>query len=487
MIGEKWRLIVIVAALVSAATVAVAAAPISGSFTMEFVFQPACSDEIPGNDNVSPFPNCDKIDDLLVKVEADLLLTLAISGLDIASTTVFTFKGLESQTLLVGGTIGALIFRDTFIFAPSLVEVELVRSALSLSPRYCINMSTPGDLTPPFLDCPSPDATLYYLLENVGLIHPAVANLTLANIFDSADMLNAPLELAKKIVEININIAGLSVFFRGLFANFSTGQPASQTRSWQTGIVIGLEGQTVSGMVLRTETWFGARQGLECWGECKPLERNYGGKVVSTFSAQEEKIFIRNLNIAGIIHSFRIEFKFGQANPADNGLSFFEWNMRFRLTPFGAGLSMSNTLRIDGSLMPKFDIIAIDVNYGNTILNVIWYIYPDAMGDWQSQIAEIITTIDPPGATITSDLTFCTETLFVISCTAGVVQHDIIVSAAVNNLTVNLTLKMLGMLSGFAELWIDGTWQVGIVSFKASLAIAADYVEAIGFAMNVRF
>jgi hypothetical protein len=454
---------------------------------MEFVFQPACSDEIPGNDNVSPFPDCDKIDDIRVKVEADLILTLSISGLDIGSTTVFTFKGLESQTFIVGGTIGALVFRDIFIFAPSLVEIELVRSALSLSTRYCINMSTPGDITPPFSDCPSPDTNLYYLLENVGIIHPIVANLTLASIFDTADMLNAPLELAKKIVEININIAGLSVFFRGLFANFSTGQPANQTRSWQTGLLLGLEGQTVSGMVLRAETWFGARQGLECWGECKPLERHYGGKVISNFSPQEEKIFIRNLNIAGIVQNFRIEFKFGQANPADNGLSFFEWNMRLKLTPFGAGLSLSNTLRIDGSLTPKFDFIVIDLRYGDMFLNVIWYIYPDAMGDWQSQIAEIITTIDPPGATITSDLVFCTESLFAISCTAGVVQHHFLVSATVGNLLVNLTVKLLGMLSGFAELWIDGTWQVGIVSFKASLAIAADYVEAIGFAMNVRF
>ncbi len=300
-------------------------------------------------------------------------------------------------------------------------------------------------------------------------------------------MQSAPLELAKKIVDININIAGLSVIVRGLFANFNTGQDSSQTRSWRTGIVLGLEGQTVSGVILRSETWFGARQGLECWGECKPNERNYGGKVLSSFTAQEEKIFIRNLNVAGIINNFRIEFRFGQADPADNGLGYFEWNQRFRMTPLGAGLSVSNTLRVDGNLNPRFDFISIDVKYGDMLTNITWYIYPDGTETWESQLAELITTFDPPGATFTSDLTFCTESFFSLSCTAGVLQHKLTISATLGTVIMDLTLKMLGMLSGFSELWVDTIWKAGIIDFKASLIVAPDFVEAIGFSIGIRF
>lgn len=71
-----------------------------------------------------------------------------------------------------------------------------------------------------------------------------------------------------------------------------------------------IEGQTVSGLLVRSETWLGARQGLECFGECKPLERLYGGIVVEDFQFQEEKLFIKNLTVAGVIFNLRAEMRF---------------------------------------------------------------------------------------------------------------------------------------------------------------------------------
>lgn len=469
---------VLVAAIASIFSTVSVAAPIAGSFAIDIVIAPSCANLIASNQSI-----CDKLDDTLMKVEADLLLTLSFSGLDLTSATVFTFKGVESQSFTVSGTIGAMTFKDIFVFASDLVEIEFVRSISTLSTRYCINLATPGDLTPPFLDCPAADALLFFLLEDVGIFHPAVANLILGSAFDALGMLDAPLELAKKIVDVSINIVGLTVTMRTLFANFTTGQALSQTRSWQTGVVLALEGQTVSGITMRSETWLGARQGLECWGECKPIERNYGGKVVSSFTAQEEKIFIRNLVFAGIANNFRVEFKFGQPNPTDNGLSYMEWNQVYRFI----GLSISNTLRIDKSLDPHFDFVIASFKYGEMSVAAIFYIYPDITNTWQTQLAELITTFDPAGAIVTSDLTLCTESLFSISCTAGVLQHDISVSATVGDLTFDVTLKLLGMLTGFSELWADVTWKVGNVSFKTSLVIATNSVEALAFGVNVRF
>jgi hypothetical protein len=322
------------------------------------------------------------------------------------------------------------------------------------------------------------------LIEDIGVYHPAVANITLGSIFDAANMLDAPLELAKKIVDLSINIAGLTVSLRALFANFSTG---TQTTNdiWNTGLVLGFEGQTVSGITVRSETWFGARQGLECWGECKPLERNYGGKVVTAFGAQEEKLFIRNLVFAGITNNFRVEFKFGQASPTNNGLTYVEWNMRYLLAPLN--LRINNTLRLNGNLDPRFDFTIFSYKYGDMSVTAVWYYYLSSTGDWSLTLAEFVTTFDPPGATVTSDLILCTETLFAGSCVAGVLEHDIYISAAVGSLTFDMYMVLFGLFSGFAELWVDVGWKVGNVNLKTSLVFSTDYVQAIAFQINVRF
>jgi len=472
----------LVAVLAGAFSTVANAAPVAGSFTVDIVITPQCADLIPGNNTA-----CDKVDDLLVKFEADLILTLSVSGLDISSTTVFTFKGVESQAFTIAGTVGALTFKDTFVFAPDLVEIEFVRTTGTLSTRYCVNFSTPGDLTLPFLDCPTPDAFLFFLLEDVGVYHPAVANLKLGFIFDFVGMLDSPLTLCKKIVDLSINIAGLTIGTRALFAQMTCGQDSTVPADWETGVVLALEGQTVSGITLRSETWIGARQGLECWGECKPAERNYGGKVVPGFASQEEKLFIRNLVFAGITTNIRVEWKFGQAVAAANGLTYVEINTRYKLQPFG--LSISNTLRMNGNLDPRFDFLITSYKYGDMSVTAIFLYYLASTNTWEAQLGEFITEFDPPGATITSDLTLCTERLFISFgfCTAGVLEHDIYVSAAVGSLTFDLRMILFGLFSGFSELWVDLGWKVGSVNFKTSLVVATDFVEALAFQISVRF
>jgi hypothetical protein len=467
-----------IAGIFSAVTLA---APISGNFTLDLVIAPQCDDLIPDNTSI-----CDKIDDTIVKVEADLILTLSVSGLDITSTTVFTFKGLESQAFVVAGTVGAMTFRDTFVFSSDLVEIEFVRTSSTLSVRYCINYSTPGTagIGGVFFTCPTPDSLLYFYLEDVGVFHPAVANLALAQIFDADGMLDAPLELCKKIVDLSLNIAGLTLATRGLFANFNCGQDLETARTWETGIVLVLEGCAcnISGVTWRSETWIGARQGLECWGECKPLERNYGGKVVPDFTFQEEKIFIRNLVFSGITNNFRLEFKFG---PGDFGLTYVEWNSRYELQPFG--LSINNTLRMDGLLNALFNILITSYRFGGMSVTAIFYCYLSIVNTWEAQLAEFVTTFDPPGVTVTSDLVLCTERLFIGLCQSGVLQHNIYVSATVGSLTVDLRVILFALISDFQELWAAVGWKVGSVSFKTSLIVAQDSVLALAFGIGFKF
>jgi len=475
-----------VAALMVAAFSAVPnanAAPVSGSLQLDIVITPDCGDVFSPLFGFTQFLPCPKVTGTFVKVEADLALTLSISGLDITSTSVFTFKGIEFEALRIVATVGALTVRTNLIFAPSVWEIEQERSTSTLtSARYCINFQNPGDVTPPFLNCPAADGTLFFLLEDVGVYHPIIQNLILAVIADGSNMLDGPLYFIKKVVDLNLNIAGLVLSIRGLFANLGT----ATTPSFNTGLVLALEGQTVSGITVRAETYFGARQGLECFAECKPVERTRGGKVVKSFTVQEEKLFIRNLTVAGITNNIRAEFQFFNGDLFPAGLTYFEWNQRFRVAPWN--LSVSNTIRFDGTLVPRFDFLQTSVKVGDLTVTAFFLYYLRSTGTFEAQLAEFVTSFDPPGVTVTSDLTLCTETLFVPFCSGGVDEHDIYLSAAVGNFTFDARFIFFGLFNNFSEVWFDLTYKLAPgVDLANSYVIDADSLEAFSFRLTWKF
>lgn len=456
------------------------AAPVSGSLQLDLVITPDC------NTLTSFGPSgtsCAKVSGTIVKVEVDLDLTLSVSGLDFTTSTVLTFKGLESEILHAVVTIGALTARMTLAFAASVTEIEIVRSATTLSTRYCIAYQNPGDVTPPFLDCPTADAALFFLIEDAGVFHPIIQNLGLAFTFDSAGALDGPLYFVKKIVELNVNVAGLVIGIRSLFGNLGT----AQSPNFATGLVLSFEGQTVSGIAVRAETYFGARQGLECLAECKPSQRLYGGHVVSDFSVQEEKLFIRNLTLAGVTHNVRVEFQFfTQPGDAGPGLTYLEWNQRFRVQPIN--LIISNTIRLDSALFPRFDLLQINYRAGDVSVTALFYIYTSLTNTWEAQLAEFISSFDPPGVTVTSDLTLCVETLFIAFCQSGVIEHDLYVSAAVGNFTFDAKLIFFSLFSDFQEAWFDVTYRLApSVELATSYVIGVDVLKALGFSFRWKF
>jgi hypothetical protein len=447
------RLMILMAALAVAAagwSLPAQAAPVSGSATLEIVFTPANFYEC------GPEEAC-KIDKILVKLEADLVLTLSVSGVDITSTSVFTFKGLEFQSFTFTGTVGALAFRSVLIFAPNIVEVQLVRDAFG-RPRYCINASDPGGL--PFLPCPDPDDDLWFLLEDI--IHPVVGNLILADIFDTAGHLDPALTFRKKIAELSLSLAGLTIGLRGLFAN--TG--SVQTPDWNFGVVASVEGQTVSGITIRGETWIGARQGLECFGECKPLERIRGGKVETDFIIYEEKIFIRNLKIAGVTFGARLEFTF--VGPSA-GLSFLQLTQDFALAPFG--LTVNNVINVMGpTLTIVQDVITTSVKVGDVSVLAQFVIRPAVTGAFNIFFAQLISTFDAPGVKVTDILVPCIDEN---SCAGpdGMLDHNLILSTSVGDVTLDIELDFSGLFTGFYQAIIEVGWQLGNVTIRSSSVI----------------
>ena len=484
------RLMTILAALAVAAagwSLPTQAAPVSGSATLDIVFRPA----------LAYSQNGTKIDKILVKLELDLLLTLSVSGVDITSQSVFTFRGLEYQSFVFTGTVGALVAKSQFIFAPNIIEVRAVRDALGL-PAYCVNTADPvivDDQTVP-LDtglpaCPydpnvDPQALaehyLYLLLEGVdfvyGYLHPALRNLTLAGIMEAqdSDPLGQALTFRKKIAELSLNLAGLTIGLRGMFANIGS----ATTPAWRMGIVASVEGQTVSGITIRGESWLGARQGLECFAECKPLEIIHGGKVESQFAFYEEKLFIRNLKLAGITFGARLEFEFFEG-PA--GLRFVELTQNFKLAPFN--LEINNILNIVGpDLTLVSDVFTTQLKVGDVTVTAVGYIWPTYTGAFNLYWSRLISVFDPPGMKVVSDIGFCNEELV---CTAALLYHNILLSATVGDMAINITLSLGNLFSGFQQAIVDLSWKVGNVTLNSGTIIGVNRLQAQVFSLNFKF
>jgi hypothetical protein len=463
------------------------AAPVSGSATLDIVFTP---------DPNTYAPTGTKIDKILVKLEMDLILTLSVSGVDITSQSVFTFRGLEYQSFVFSGTIGALVVRSQFIFAPNIIEIRAVRDTLGL-PAYCVNFADPAivdddgaPLTTGLPDCNiganyAAEHYLYLLIEgadlyitNVQYLHPALRNLILASIMEAqtSDPLGQPLSFRKKTVDLALSLAGLTIGLRGMFANIGS----TTTPAWRMGIVASVEGQTVSGITVRGESWLGARQGLECFAECKPLQIVRGGMVENVFTFYEEKLFIRNLKLAGVTFGARLEFEFADA-PA--GLRFVELTQNFRLDPFR--LEINNTLSIVGpDLTLASDTFVTQLKVGDIAMTVVGYIWPDFTGAWNLYWSRLISVFDPPGMKVVSDIQFCNEEL---SCTSYLFFHDLVLSATVGDMSINVGIRLSGIFTGFVGSTIEMSWKMGNVTLKSATLLTTNALAAQLFSINFAF
>jgi len=474
------RLMVILAALaVAAAGWSAQAAPVSGSATLDIVFRP---------DPVAYGPNNTKIDKIQVKLELDLLLTLSISGVDITSQSVFTFRGLEYQSFVFSGTIGALVVRSQFIFAPNIIEIRAVRDSLGL-PAYCLNTADPTLTDTYGWNCETAvdygEHLLYLLIEgtdlyltNVQYMHPALRNLFLAAYMEAqaTDPLGQPLAFRKKTADLALSLAGLTINLRGLFANIGS----VQTPAWRVGMIAGVEGQTVSGITIRGESWIGARQGVECFAECKPLEIVRGGKLEDEFTFYEEKLFIRNLKLAGITWGARLEFEFFDA-PA--GLRFVELTQSFRLDPLK--LEINNTLNIIGpDLTMVSDVFVTQLKVGDISMTVVGYIWPTFIGAFNLYWSRLISVFDPPGMKVISDIQFCNEEL---TCTGALFYHDLVLSGTVGDMTINIGMRLTNLFSGFYGATIELAWKVGNVTLKSATLLNVDYLAAQLFSITFTF
>jgi hypothetical protein len=176
--------------------------------------------------------------------------------------------------------------------------------------------------------------------------------------------------------------------------------------------VLILQGKTVSGIDVRSETWVGARQGFECFGECKPNQRlgtqnaflfvpypSTGGIVVPGFQPEEEKLYITGLRLAGLTNTIVIEMQLAGAGADARQPTFVAIQTSTpRITPLG--ISVSNIARFDRGF-ERFlrDQLQINVSFGEASGFIRWDFRPNAIGAWESLLTVIYAEFDAPGAT----------------------------------------------------------------------------------------
>jgi hypothetical protein len=456
------------------------AAPVSGSAIVDIVFFPAEQCKLSSNGRSWVCTPGTKIDKIAMKLETNLILTLSVSGVDITSNSVFTFKGLEFQSFVATGTVGALAFRTQLIFAPNIVEVQSGRDAFG-GTIYCISVSDPSSIAGGAFNCPYAGSTWYSLVEG-SYIHPVVANLFLAALFDAAGHLDPALTFRKKIVDLSLSLAGVTIGLRGMFANLGS----AQTPAWRMGIVASVEGRTVSGIAVRAETWIGARQGLECFGECKPLERIRGGMIEDQFVVYEEKIFIRNLKIAGVTLGAWFELVFFDPGPGQTmGLSFIQLAQAFTLAPFN--LTINNAIYVQGpALSIVQDVITTQLKVSDISVTTSFYARPAVTGALDIYFAQLTLTFDPPGVKITDVLTPCLDEN-VCTKPEGLLDHKLALSTAIGDVSLDIGLYLTGLVTGFYQAIVDVGWRVGNVAIKSSSVIGVNVLLGQKIGLEISF
>lgn len=521
------RLLVLACALavVGALSWGATAAPISGSFAIDIVFYPQG-------------PDIQKVDLIDMKFEADLILTLSISGLDITSTTVFTFLGVEFQSFVISATVGALTIKDTIIFSPTFFEFEETRDQYGRL-RWCIaeeiNPATGlptgnSDSLPQFPNTnnavctihASPSAprlsgyitdgtfgNVYFYEMFLGYWHPLVQNLVFARWLDPTNALENTIRFRKKIADLSLNIAGLVLNVKALFANVAKTATGYDLRS---GLVMAMEGKTVSGVGVRGELWLGAKQGAECFGECKPLERFFNQMVTGggIENLEEEKVFLNNVVIAGVRNDFRAEFHFqfeqctidqvdddadgwfwpydaGDLKQVTNPLCFMQLKQTFVFTPWR--INVQTTWNWNGALDLISNITTAQLKAGDMSVLGIFVWRNNGQTSFTPGLAEFVTTFDPPGLSVTSDVVFCTNPVYCgFGAVPPVIAHNLSFSGTVGPVSVAALVTFDGGILGeFAELDVDVGFAFEPVAVTFSAVILADQVGGIAVSMSTKF
>jgi hypothetical protein len=476
--------------ILSLSAFSINAAPVSGTINIDLIVLPIRGGE-------------EKISSVDIQFSGDLALHLSVGGLDLSSTSAFTFRGLEFQALTAIVDLGIAQVRDTILFAPNIVEIQQQRNLAGL-PVYCVSFSDPSlpvetDLTFPldagFPSCPvTPDndltaSSLYYLLEGYtnglttisSFVHPIAIDLIFSRIFEGAGHLDQPLSFRKKIVDLALSFDFLRVELRGLFANLGS----VAIPSWQKGFIGALEVH-INEIIIRSETWLGATPGLECFGECSLIQRFHEGVIAQEFMTIEERLFIRGVRVAGMIVGAQVEFSFDSSSFQ---MHIVELTQQFTVAPLA--LTIFNTVRIGKLALTSVKVlsqsIVMQLRISDVTTQAVFNIWPPPAGVSGIKVywSRLVTVLALPNIQITSDIQAC-QNSDICGTLLDTLTHDLALTTSVGDIMIRILLGFNAFVI-FRQAAIDVSWQLGNVLLKSTTVVNGDALILQMFGFTLQF
>lgn len=162
---------------------------------------------------------------------------------------------------------------------------------------------------------------------------------------------------------------------------------------------------------------------------------------------------------------------------------FVEISLRAPIRPLN--LEIFNTLRLGPDLQERFDYLITSFTMGEVFVRAIWYFYLGSANAWQPQLSQFISSFEPLGVQITSDVKLCTGTAHLF-CSSGVAKHTLSVKATMGDLSLDTKLIFIGLMKNFYQFWLDAIWKLGMVELSSSIVLSAKYLNALAVGLRVK-
>mgnify|MGYP000089880685 FL=1 len=382
-----------------------------------------------------------------------LRLDLSVSGLQIRSLTALSTVGVEAQVFTLSATLGALTLTDIFLFSRNVVEADQNLQIKLVRPD-------PGGIVGQYLpifykDLVTPYAQLALLL---------------------GPTLTESVALRKKIVEAQMVLGGVTVRTVGLIANFgSAGAP-----QWEVGAVLTLRGQTVSGVTVQSDTYIGARRGLECVGECLPEFQFSQGRVVPGLDFEYERLTVSNIKFSGVTINLDAAVNLNDAE-GSIGIEYLQITSSFRVEPLA--LDITDILYFDSDLAISSHTLITSWSVGDAFVTAIW---TDTLGGIVFSLREFLTSLSLGGVSITSDL-------FVCAADAGcfgldpIYQHDVQLVFKNGPWAADLLIVLLGLVKPLDKIVLTISYTEKGWGWRAGTAIQPSGLKVQEFFVNLSF
>jgi hypothetical protein len=231
---------------------------------------------------------------------------------------------------------------------------------------------------------------------------------------------------------------------------------------------------------VQSDTYIGARRGLECVGECFPEFQFSQGRVVSGLNFEYERLIVNNIKLAGVTINIDTAINLNDAE-GPGGIEYLQITSSFRVEPLA--LDITDILSFDSDLALSSHTLITSWSVGDAFVTAIW---TDTLGGIVFSLREFTTSLSLGGVSITSDL-------FVCAADAGcfgldpIYQHDVQLVFKNGPWTADLLIVLLGLVKPLDKIVLTISYTEKGWGWRTGTAIQPSGLKVQEFFVNLSF